>query len=58
MLATLYTKTASNAVSTVVANDPFTGTQIEINPATKRVTTPFPLKNFTVNGYEAVTGLH
>jgi hypothetical protein len=58
MLATLYTKTASNAVSTVVANDPFTGRQVEINPATKRVTTPFPLTNFTVNGYEAVTGLH
>jgi hypothetical protein len=58
MLATLYTKNTSNAVSTVVANDPFTGTQIEINPTTKRVTTPFPLKNFTVNGYQAVTGLH
>jgi hypothetical protein len=58
MLATLYTKTASNAVSTVVANDPFTGKQVEISPATKRVTTPFPLKNFTVNGYLPVSGLH
>ena len=58
MLATLYTKTASNGVNTVVANDPFTGTQVEINPTTKRVTTPFPLKNFTVNGYRAVVGLH
>ncbi len=58
MLATLYTKTASNGVNTVVANDPITGTQIEINPTTKRVATPFPLKNFTVNGYQAVLNLH
>jgi hypothetical protein len=58
MLATLYTKTASNGVNTVVANDPFTGTQVEINPTTKRVTTPFPLQNFTVNGYQPVNNLH
>jgi hypothetical protein len=58
MLATLYTKTASNGVNTVVANDPFTGTQVEINPTTKRVTAPFPLQNFTVNGYQPVNNLH
>src|SRR5262249_22228584 len=57
MLATLYTKTASDGVNTVVANDPFTGGQVEISPATKRVTTPFPLKNFTVNGFQPVNGL-
>jgi hypothetical protein len=58
MLATLYTKTATNAVSTVVANDPFTGTQIEIDPTTKRVTTAFPLQNFIVDGYQTVTTLN
>jgi hypothetical protein len=43
-------------VGTVLANDPWTGTQVEINPATKKVVTPanFPLKNFTVDGYQPV----
>jgi hypothetical protein len=58
MLATLYTKTATNGVNTVVANDPFTGTQVEINPTTKRVTTTFPLQNFIVDGYQPVNTLH
>jgi hypothetical protein len=57
MLGTLYTKAADDSVSTVVANDPFTAQQIEIDPATKRVLSPanFPLTNFKVNGYQPVT---
>jgi hypothetical protein len=56
MLATLYTK-VGGSVQTIVANDPWTGTQVEINPITKKVVTPsnFPLKDFTVDGYQAVT---
>jgi hypothetical protein len=56
VLATLYTK-VDGSVRTVVANDPWTGTQVEIDPVTKKVVTPanFPLKNFTVDGYQPVT---
>jgi hypothetical protein len=51
----MYTAINGN-VSTVVAHDPFTGTQIEIDPNTKRVLTPdFPLANFKVNAYQAVS---
>jgi hypothetical protein len=55
MLGTLYTKSGAN-VNTIVANDPWTGMQVEISPVTKKVVTPanFPLKNFTVNGYQPV----
>src|SRR5262249_36608206 len=45
MLATLYTKNPNNSAKTVVANDPFTGTQLEISPVTKKVVGSFPLKN-------------
>ncbi len=56
MLGTLYTQNADNSLNTVVANDPATGLQVEIDPATKKVISPanFPLANFTVNGYRAV----
>ncbi len=56
MLGTLYTQSPGNPVDTVVANDPATGLQVEIDPATKKVISPpnFPLANFTVNGYQAV----
>jgi hypothetical protein len=39
-----------------VAHDPWTGQQIEIDPASKTVVTPgFPLRNFVVDGYQPVT---
>ncbi|MGH6790059.1 MAG: GLUG motif-containing protein [Pseudolabrys sp.] len=57
MLATLFTKTASGSASTIVANDPWTGWQVEIDPASKKIVSPvnFPLANFKVNGFQAVT---
>ncbi len=56
MLATLYTQNADNSVNTVVANDPRTGMQVEIDPVTKTVVSPqnFPLANFKIDGYQAV----
>jgi hypothetical protein len=58
MLGTLYTKPGT-AVLSVVADDPWTGTQVEINPATKKViTSNFPLANFKVDGFQPVTGLN
>ncbi len=58
MLGTLYTKSGT-AVLSVVADDPWTGTQVEISPATKKViTASFPLANFKVDGFQAVTGLN
>jgi hypothetical protein len=56
MLATLYTQNSSRAVNAIIANDPFTGRQVRINPVTKRVmSSGFPLKTFRVNGYRPVT---
>jgi hypothetical protein len=57
MLATLYTKNANGTVSAVVADDPWTGQQVTVNPITKKVLSPanFPLTNFTVNAYRAVS---
>jgi len=56
MLGTLYTTAPDDSVSAVVANDAFTGEQIEIDPATKKVLSPanFPLANFKVNAYQPV----
>ena len=54
MLATLYDTTPSNGLHAVVALDPWTGTQVEISPSTKKVVTPgFPLTDFVVTQYEA-----
>jgi hypothetical protein len=41
----------------VVANDPWTGRQVLINPATKRVVSPagFPLAGFEIDGYRPAT---
>jgi hypothetical protein len=41
----------------IVANDPRTGLQVQIDPSTKMVVAPanFPLTNFTVNGYRPVS---
>jgi hypothetical protein len=57
MLATLYTKDSNNTVTDIIANDPWTGQQVTINPISKHVVRPpnFPLTNFTVNGYQPVT---
>jgi hypothetical protein len=57
MLATGYTRNADNSIRAVIANDPFTGQQVKIDPATKHVTAParFPLRRFEVNGYQPVT---
>ncbi|MGB7258573.1 MAG: hypothetical protein WBD48_10905, partial [Pseudolabrys sp.] len=57
MLATLDTRNSNNTISTIVANDPWTGWQVEIDPATKTVVSPsnFPLANFKVNAYQPVT---
>jgi hypothetical protein len=58
MLGTMYTKKGT-AVQTIVANDPWTGTQVEISPVTRKVVTPnFPLATFKVNGYQPVTTLN
>ncbi|MGH6789965.1 MAG: hypothetical protein ACRECC_09820 [Pseudolabrys sp.] len=56
MLGTMYTK-FGNIVGSIIANDPWTGMQVEIDPFMKKVSVPanFPLTNFTVNGYQAVT---
>ena len=52
----LHQEARTDIVSTV-ANDPWTGWQVEIDPATKTVVSPsnFPLANFKVNAYQAVT---
>ena len=57
MLATMFTRKPNGLPSTVIADDPFTGWQVEIDPATKMVVSPsnFPLTNFKVNAYQAVT---
>jgi hypothetical protein len=58
MLGTMYTKQGTG-VKTVVANDPWTGTQVEISPTSRMVVTPgFPLPTFKVNGYQPVMTLH
>ncbi|MGB7259002.1 MAG: hypothetical protein WBD48_13070, partial [Pseudolabrys sp.] len=57
LLATLVTAKPNGIITTLVANDPWTGWQVEIDPATKTVISPsnFPLKNFKVNAYQPVT---
>jgi hypothetical protein len=57
MLATSFTADAGGNVTSVVADDPRTGLQVEIDPVTKQVVSPpgFPLAHFKVNGFEAVT---
>jgi len=57
MLGTLYTKNADGTVKEVIADDPATGQQVQIDPVTKKVISPagFPLAHFMVNGYRPVT---
>jgi len=56
LLGTLYT-TAGNALSAVIANDPWTGQQVTIDPATKQIVWPanYPLTGFKIDGYQPVT---
>jgi hypothetical protein len=57
MLATLFTTDTGGSVTNLIANDPWTGTQVWIDPTTHQVAQPanFPLTNFTVDGYRVVT---
>jgi len=57
MLATLFTTDEAGSPTGLVANDPWTGQQVRIDLATKRVIVPghFPLSDFTVDGYQPVT---
>ena len=56
LLGTLYTA-LGNALDTIVANDPWTGLQVTIDPLTKKIVSPanFPLTGFKVDGYRPVT---
>ena len=57
MLATMFTTDKNGATNAIAANDPWTGRQVLIDAATKRVIWPadFPLKNFTVDTYVLAT---
>ena len=56
MLGTLFTSKNDGTLIAVVANDPFTGEQVEIDPVTKMVrpSATFPLTNFKVDGFRRV----
>ena len=55
MLATLFAENGT-VITALVANDPWTGRQVRIDPVTKQVTTPgFPLAGFTVHGYSTIS---
>jgi hypothetical protein len=57
MVATSFTTDSDGNVTAVVADDPWTGLQVRIDPATKQVVAPadFPLAHFTVNAFQTVT---
>jgi hypothetical protein len=57
ILGTLYTRNPDNSIGTIVANDPWTGQQVAIDPATKRVIVPsdFPLTGLKINAYRTVS---
>lgn len=56
MLGTLHTEKSIGKVTAVLADDPFTGRQVAIDPKTKRVLSPdFPLADFEVDGFREVT---
>ena len=56
MLGTLYTA-SGNGLAGVIANDPWTGQQVTIDPVTKKVLWPanYPLTGFKIDGYQPVT---
>jgi hypothetical protein len=60
LLATMFNAKVSGAINAVVANDPWTGEQVLIDPSSKAVLYPagFPLKDFKVDGYRSVTLLN
>jgi hypothetical protein len=55
--ATLGALTPIAAMPPVIGNDPWTGEQVMIDPATKKIVSPadFPLANFKIDGYQPVT---
>jgi hypothetical protein len=56
MLGTLHTEKSIGKVTAVLADDPWTGRQVSIDPKTKRVTSPgFPLEDFEVDAFQEVT---
>jgi hypothetical protein len=57
VLGTLFREDSSGTVTAVLANDPWTGRQVTIDPLSKQVIAPddFPLANFTVDAYRPVT---
>lgn len=56
MLGTLHIEKSIGKVTAVLADDPFTGRQVRIDPKTKHVVSPgFPLEDFVVDGYREVT---
>jgi hypothetical protein len=56
LLGTLYTA-SGNVLNAVIANDPWTGMQVTIDPVTKKVIWPanYALTGFKVDGYQPVT---
>jgi hypothetical protein len=56
LLGTLYTA-SGNALNAVIANDPWTGMQVTIDPATKKVIWPanYALTGFKIDGSRPVT---
>jgi hypothetical protein len=57
MLATSFVTDDGGAIVGVIANDPWTGRQVTIDPTTKAVIVPanFPLENFAVDAYAAIS---
>jgi hypothetical protein len=59
LLATLYTSNRKGSLVRIIAHDPWTGRQIEINPLTKKITAPRPvpvrIKRVIIDGYQVVT---
>jgi hypothetical protein len=56
MLATLFTTDSNGKTTAIVANDPWTGRQVEIDPVSRKVIAPsnFPLANFRIDGFQPV----
>jgi hypothetical protein len=56
LLATSFTIDSGGSLSQLVADDPWTGLQVRIDPATKTVVSPpgFPLANFTVDRFRVI----
>ena len=59
LLATLFTTDSKGTLTAVIADDPWTGLQVRLDPITRQVISPpnFPLAGFTVDAYQAMTKL-